>query len=121
MFYDAIAIDVNSCNRLYVIVIVKSCIKDSGLLTFHKIRQLVRGSGDGALRAVLRDGGWAAAGQVVHAFVALAETLLLARFLNVDMFGAFVIIASAVELIFGALDFRAGEAVIKFAPELRKT
>jgi O-antigen/teichoic acid export membrane protein len=52
---------------------------------------------------------------------AWTETLLLARYLGVDMFGAFVVISSTVELISGALDFRTGEAVIKFVPALRKS
>ncbi|MGH7491093.1 MAG: lipopolysaccharide biosynthesis protein [bacterium] len=92
-----------------------------GRLPFRNLCLDTLAGRDGVLHAVLTNGGWAVAGQAVHALVTLAETLLLARFLSMDMFGVFVILASTAELIFGALDFRTGEAVIKFVPELQRS
>lgn len=73
---------------------------------------------DSVLRAVLKNAGWAVTGQGVAAVCLFAETILLARCLSPDVFGQFLILVSAVELVFGLLDFRSGEAVVKFTPEL---
>jgi O-antigen/teichoic acid export membrane protein len=50
----------------------------------------------------------------------LIETFLLARFLGVTSFGVYLVLLAATELVYGFLDCRSGEAVIKFAPEFRK-
>lgn len=68
---------------------------------------------------MLKNSGWAATGQAVNAIVTFVETILLARFLSVKMFGMLIVIVSTAELIFGILDFRTGEAVIKYLPELK--
>ncbi|MGH7450810.1 MAG: lipopolysaccharide biosynthesis protein [bacterium] len=91
------------------------------MLPINKIYQHIRARSDVVLRSVLKNSGWAATGQAVSAVVALGETILLARFLSIEMFGVFIVLASTTELIFGLLDFRTGEAVIKFLPELRQS
>lgn len=91
------------------------------MMTLVKHRQHPGARSDAILRAVLKNSGWAAAGQAVSAGVALLETFLLARFLTMETFGVFIVIVSATELVFGLLDFRTGEAVIKFVPELRQS
>jgi len=68
-------------------------------------------------RSVLKNSGWAISVQGVNAAVAFAETVLLARFLSLESFGALIVLTSAVDFVFGVLDFRTGQAVIKFAPE----
>src|SRR5262245_40742985 len=73
---------------------------------------------DSVLHSVLKNTGWAAVGQAVAATVGLVETIVLARYLSLNDFGVFVTITSAVELVYGLLDFRNNEAVIKFIPEI---
>lgn len=87
---------------------------------FDKLRQALRTRTDHLWRALLKNIGWAAVGQAFGAGAALIETVLLARFLGLEKFGAFAVIFSATELIFGLLDFRTGEAVTKFLPEFRQ-
>lgn len=69
-------------------------------------------------RSVLKNGGWAISVQGANAVAALVETVLLARYLSLDTFGALIVLTSAVDFVFGLLDFRTGQAVIKFTPEL---
>lgn len=56
----------------------------------------------------------------MHTVEMLIETLLLARFLPLKTFGTLMVLVSVTELIYGILDFRTGEAVVKFLPELEK-
>ncbi len=79
---------------------------------------MISASFDTLRRSVLKNSGWAISVQGVNAIVALAETVLLARYLSLDTFGALIVLTSAVDFVFGLLDFRTGQAVIKFAPEL---
>lgn len=86
----------------------------------RKLYQYFHSRTDIVLRSVLKNSGWAATGQAVNSFVLLVETLLLARFLSIEIFGVLIVLVSTTELIFGLLDFRTGEAVIKFLPELKQ-
>src|ERR1051326_3453413 len=83
-----------------------------------RLRKSVRARTDSVLRSVLKNSGWAALGQAVAAGVGLVETIVLARYLSLNDFGVFVTITSAAELVYGLLDFRNNEAVIKFVPEI---
>lgn len=71
-------------------------------------------------RGLIKNIGWATAGQAVTALGLLAETFLLAHYLTMAEFGTLLILIALVELIFGLLDCRGGEAVIKFFPELER-
>lgn len=79
---------------------------------------MISASFDTLRRSVLKNSGWAISLQGVNALVALAETVLLARYLSLDTFGALIVLISAVDFVFGLLDFRTGQAVIRFVPEL---
>lgn len=68
-------------------------------------------------RSILKNSGWAVSVQGVNAVVSLAETVILARFLPLESFGVLIVLTSAVDFVFGLLDVRTGQAVIKFAPE----
>jgi len=70
-------------------------------------------------RSVLKNTGWAAVGQMVAAGVTFLETIILARFLSLTDFGILVTLTATAELVYGLLDFRSGEAVVKFVPEIR--
>jgi len=83
-----------------------------------RIRSGVRARTDAAVRSVLKNTGWTAFGQFVSVAVSLVETIILARSLSITDFGVLVTLTSAAELVYGLLDFRAGEAVIKFIPEI---
>src|SRR4029453_5966142 len=74
---------------------------------------------DAVSRSVLKNSGWAAAGQLLSAAVSFGETIVLARYFSVSDFGAFVTMTSIADLINSLLEFRSNDAVIKFIPELR--
>jgi O-antigen/teichoic acid export membrane protein len=71
--------------------------------------------------SVFKNSGWALGGQAIAAPLLFLETLLLARLLPIEVLGNFIIIVSATDFVFGLLDFRTGEAVIRFFPEFRKS
>ncbi len=71
-------------------------------------------------RNLIKNIGWATAGQAVSALGLLAETFLLAHYLTISAFGTLLVLIALVELVFGLLDCRGGEAVIKFYPELER-
>lgn len=61
---------------------------------------------------------------ILQASVAIAsfiETFIFTRSLGLAMFGTFTIVYSISELIYGILDFRTGEAIIKYYPEVHKS
>jgi O-antigen/teichoic acid export membrane protein len=76
---------------------------------------------NGLFHSVFKNSGWALGGQAIAAPLLFLETLLLARLLPIEVLGNFVIIVSAADFVFGILDFRTGEAVVRFFPELRKS
>lgn len=82
----------------------------------HKMRLLFK---DAVFCSLAKNGGWAVAGEVVASVALLAETFILARILSLDTFGTFLVILSVPEVVFGLLDFRSRDAVVKFLPELR--
>jgi O-antigen/teichoic acid export membrane protein len=92
-----------------------------GNSVIFRLRAAVRSRTDAVLRSVLKNGGWAAVGQFVSAGVSFVETIVLARYLSLNDFGILATLTSAAELVYGLLDFRAGEAVIKFVPELKSS
>lgn len=81
-----------------------------------RIRQMVRQRTDTLMRTVLKNSSWAAGGQMVNAAEMMLETLLIARYFPLEVFGLFIVVVSAVDLVFGLLDFRTGQALIKFLP-----
>ncbi len=88
--------------------------------SFNPIRSWVRSKTNKFLRTVIKNGGLAAGAQVVQVLASILETVLLARFLHIDVFGIVLILVSTTELGFGLIDFRSGEAMVKFLPELRQ-
>ena len=56
---------------------------------------------------------------MLSAAVSFGETIVLARYFSLTDFGTFVTMTSVADLINSLLEFRSGDAVIKFIPELR--
>ena len=84
-----------------------------------RLQSSLKARTDAVSRSLLKNSGWAAVGQFLSAAVSFGETIVLARYFSVTDFGAFVTMASVADLINSLLEFRSGEAVIKFIPELR--
>ena len=84
-----------------------------------RLQSSLKSRTDAVSRSLLKNSGWAAAGQLLSAAVSFGETIVLARYFSLTDFGAFVTMASVADLINSLLEFRSGEAVIKFIPELR--
>jgi len=74
---------------------------------------------NGLTRRFALDSSWAFASQAVALPASLLETFLLARLLGVSNFGLLMVAVAVVELVYGVLDCRSGEVVIKYLPELR--
>ena len=83
------------------------------------IREWVRVKRENVFQSMMKNSAWAAIGQIVLAGTSFLETIILARYLALTDFGVLVTVTAAAELIYGLLDFRSGEAVIKFIPEIR--
>ena len=98
---------------------------DSTLMTTNmnsvvsRLQSSLKSRTDAVSRSLLKNSGWAAAGQLLSAAVSFGETIVLARYFSLTDFGAFVTMTSVADLINSLLEFRSGEAVIKFIPELR--
>lgn len=75
---------------------------------------------NGLTRRLAVDSGWAFGSQVLGLAASLVETFLLARLLGVEQFGVLMVLVAAVGLVYGVLDCRSGEVVIKHLPELRQ-
>lgn len=75
---------------------------------------------DEASRRLLGHISWASAGQGVAALSVLVETFLFTNALSLQGFGRLMLLIAASELVFGLLDCRSGEAVIKFLPEMEE-
>ena len=71
------------------------------------------------LKSLFHNSKWAFWGQGVTIIVSMAETFLLARFLSVETFGGYLVLSATIILLFGVLDSRSGEAVIRFVPLCR--
>lgn len=70
-----------------------------------------------SFRQLIRDSSWTYAATAVTVGLQLLETIMVARFLGVEQYGVFVLIASYPEVILQFLDFRVREAMTKYLAE----
>ncbi len=75
---------------------------------------------NGLTRHFAVDSGWAVTSEAFGVLASLVETFLLARILGVSNFGILMLMTALVSLVYGILDCRSGEVVIKYLPELKR-
>jgi O-antigen/teichoic acid export membrane protein len=77
-------------------------------------------SDNGLSRRLAINSSWAISSQLFALAAVLIETFLLARILGISSFGILMLMVAVVELVYGVLDCRSGEVVIKYLPELKR-
>ena len=69
---------------------------------------------------LLRNASWLFSGSMATSLFALAEPILIARFLGVEQFGLFCLIISYVGIISRLIDLRSPEAVVRYVGQCRE-
>ncbi len=68
-------------------------------------------------RQLLGDSSWTYASTIINLGLQLAETVIIARFLTIDLYGVFILITAFPEAVLQLLDFRVREAMTKYLTE----
>ncbi len=85
-----------------------------------KFKEYIIKNYDSVARSVIKNSSLAVILQIAVALSSFVETFIFTKSLGLALFGTFTIVYSISELVYGILDFRTGEAVIKYLPEVKQ-